>query len=120
MRVPLTPLLAVLCLCGWPATASEQGQSDARWLRPHRLLQTNLREIDATMDLDFEFSTMMCDRQFTRVSQFLKSKKPHLCTCTDTPTGVDVIRKESNSPLGRGTYFDSGGDEYEIVPFEYE
>jgi len=27
-------------------------QSDAWWLTPQRMLQTNLREIDATMDVD--------------------------------------------------------------------
>lgn len=35
------------------AAAAEQGQGgQGWWLTPHRMLQTNLREIDATMDLD--------------------------------------------------------------------
>jgi hypothetical protein len=54
-----------------------------------------------------EFTTTMCDRQFTRVNEFLKGKRPDLCICTYTSTGVDVIRKESNDALGQGTYFDT-------------
>ena len=54
-----------------------------------------------------EFTRMMSDRQFNRVNAFLKAKRPDLAICTYTPTGVDIIRKESNRPLGRGTYVDT-------------
>lgn len=54
-----------------------------------------------------DFVRTMKDRQFTKVQTFLKGKRPDLCICTYTTTGVDVIRKESNRPLGRGTYEDT-------------
>jgi len=54
-----------------------------------------------------EFTRMMSDKQFHRVNAFLKKKRPDLAICTYTSAGVDVIRKESNSPLGRGTYHDT-------------
>lgn len=54
-----------------------------------------------------EFTRMMSDRQFRRVNAFLKAKRPDLAICTYTSTGVDVIRKESNRPLGQGTYHDT-------------
>jgi len=49
----------------------------------------------------------MKDRQFRRVRDFLKRKRPGLAICTYTLEGVDVIRGESNSRLGRGTYHDT-------------
>jgi hypothetical protein len=54
-----------------------------------------------------EFTRFMSDKQFHRVHDFLKAKKPNLTICTYTTAGVDVIRKESNSALGRGTYYDT-------------
>ena len=54
-----------------------------------------------------EFTRMMIDRQFHRVNSFLKSKRPDLAICTYTSSGVDVIRKESNRPLGQGPYHDT-------------
>jgi hypothetical protein len=54
-----------------------------------------------------EFTQMMRDRQFRRVNALLKGKRPDLAICTYTSAGVDVIRKESNSALGRGTYHDT-------------
>ncbi len=47
-------LIAAFSLTGIESSALRAGptDSDAWWLRPHRLLQTNLREIDATMDTD--------------------------------------------------------------------
>lgn len=54
-----------------------------------------------------EFTRFMSDKQFHRVHDFLKAKKPNLAICTYTTAGVDVIRKESNSALGRGTYYDT-------------
>ena len=42
-----------LVLCFWMNhSAVADQQEGAWWLTPHRLLQTNLREIDATMDVD--------------------------------------------------------------------
>ena len=49
----------------------------------------------------------MKDRQFTKVHDFLKGKRPDLAICTYTLQGIDVIRKESNRPLGSGTYHDT-------------
>ena len=54
-----------------------------------------------------DFTRSMSDKQFHRVNNFLKVKKPKLTICTYTTAGVDVIRKESNSALGRGTYYDT-------------
>ena len=54
-----------------------------------------------------EFTRMMSDRQFHRVNAFLKAKRPDLAICTYTTAGVDIIRKESNTPLGEGTYADT-------------
>lgn len=54
-----------------------------------------------------EFTRMMSDKQFHRVNAFLKAKRPDLAICTYTSAGVDVIRKESNRPLGQGTYYDT-------------
>ncbi len=54
-----------------------------------------------------QFTRMMTDRQFRRVNEFLKAKRPDLAICTYTSTGVDVIRKESNRPLGQGPYHDT-------------
>jgi hypothetical protein len=54
-----------------------------------------------------EFTRRMKDRQFRRVRDFLKKKRPGLAICTYTLEGVDVIRSESNSRLGRGTYHDT-------------
>jgi len=54
-----------------------------------------------------EFTRMMTDRQFRRVNEFLKAKRPDLAICTYTSAGVDVIRKESNRPLGQGPYHDT-------------
>ncbi len=54
-----------------------------------------------------EFTRVMSDRQFNRVNAFLKAQRPALAICTYTATGVDIIRKESNTPLGEGTYADT-------------
>ena len=54
-----------------------------------------------------EFTNMMKEKQFHRVADFLKQKRPDLAICTYTSAGVDVIRKESNSALGLGTYHDT-------------
>jgi len=54
-----------------------------------------------------EFTRFMSDKQFHRVNDFLKAKRPNLAICTYTTAGVDVIRRESNSALGRGTYYDT-------------
>ena len=44
-------ILIMLC-CLWSSARAQQPDQDKWWLTPHRLLQTNLREIDATMDTD--------------------------------------------------------------------
>lgn len=54
-----------------------------------------------------EFTRFMSDKQFHRVHDFLKAKNPNLAICTYTMAGVDVIRRESNSALGRGAYYDT-------------
>lgn len=52
--LPRIVLVAVLALTSIqsPALRAQETESNAWWLTPHRLLQTNLREIDATMDVD--------------------------------------------------------------------
>jgi hypothetical protein len=47
-------LIAGVCLAGVASSAQSTAATDEPgwWLAPHRLLQTNLREIDATMDID--------------------------------------------------------------------
>lgn len=62
---------------------------------------------DDTYKKYVEFTNMMRDRQFLRVNEFLKGKRPDLCLCTYTSSGVDVIRKESNHALGQETYYDT-------------
>jgi hypothetical protein len=49
----LIPVIALAIICGvCPAARAEQAGQDKWWLKPQRMLQTNLREIDATMDID--------------------------------------------------------------------
>ncbi len=53
--VSLTLALSPICLAQTSSTdrqVVELPTDDEWWLRPHRMIQTNLREIDATMDLD--------------------------------------------------------------------
>lgn len=47
-------LIAAVTLTGMESSAqkTDSAESSDWWLRPHRLLQTNLREIDATMETD--------------------------------------------------------------------
>ena len=46
-------IVLTLVLCFWMNHSSVADQQEqAWWMTPHRLLQTNLREIDATMDVD--------------------------------------------------------------------
>ncbi len=47
-------LLTIVCLfCWYPANAVHgEDQPAPWWLKPNRMIQTNLREIDATMDID--------------------------------------------------------------------
>jgi hypothetical protein len=54
-----------------------------------------------------EFTGAMKDRQFLRVRDFIKAKRPDIVICTYTEQGVDVIRKESNHSLSEGTYMDT-------------
>jgi len=45
-------VISMMFCCLWSSTRANQTGQDKWWLTPHRLLQTNLREIDATMDTD--------------------------------------------------------------------
>jgi hypothetical protein len=54
-----------------------------------------------------EFCSQTIRDQFERVRALVKEKDPNLAICTYTADGVDVIRMESNTPQGRGTYEDS-------------
>jgi hypothetical protein len=45
----IVPCLVLMCTCASPGRAVEP---ERWWLQPQRILQTNLREIDATMNLD--------------------------------------------------------------------
>jgi hypothetical protein len=54
-----------------------------------------------------KFCRVTKDERFDAVRRFLKAKRPDLVICTYNREGVDVIRKESNSRLGRGTYHDT-------------
>ncbi len=38
---------------------------------------------------------------FRRVNEFIKSKRTDIAICTYIPAGVDIVRRESNSALGR-------------------
>lgn len=54
-----------------------------------------------------EFCSRTIRDQFERVQRLVKDTHPHVAICTYTSAGVDVIRSESNTPHGRGTYEDS-------------
>ena len=45
-------LLAIVSSNTSVSLAAEQAETPAWWLKPQRMIQTNLREIDATMDVD--------------------------------------------------------------------
>ncbi|MDT8300822.1 MAG: beta-galactosidase trimerization domain-containing protein [Sedimentisphaerales bacterium] len=51
-RWVLALVISMMFFCFWSSARAEQAGQDNWWLTPHRLLQTNLREIDATMDTD--------------------------------------------------------------------
>ena len=48
----LALFISIMVCCFGSSAWAEQTNQDKWWLTPHRLLQTNLREIDATMDTD--------------------------------------------------------------------
>jgi hypothetical protein len=54
-----------------------------------------------------EFCSRTIREQFERVQRLVKDKNPQVAICTYTADGVDVIRAESNTALGQGTYEDS-------------
>ena len=54
-----------------------------------------------------EFCSRTIRDQFERVQRLVKEKNPNVAICTYTSAGVDVIRSESNTPHGGGTYEDS-------------
>jgi len=70
-------------------------------------LPTTAEEENPTYKKYLQFTSKMKDRQFSRVNTFLKSKRASLGICTYTKEGIDIIRKESNSALGKGTYIDT-------------
>jgi len=49
---PVATIIVAFSLLSIPATLGTAGEIDRWWLEPQRMVQTNLREIDATMDLD--------------------------------------------------------------------
>jgi len=48
-----------------------------------------------------EFRRQTSDELFYRVNKFIKSKRKDIAVCTYIAAGVDIIRRESNSALGR-------------------
>jgi len=70
-------------------------------------LPASAEEDNPTYRKYLQFTQNMTDRQFRRVNTFLKSKRPNLGICTYTKEGIDIIRRESNSALGNGTYIDT-------------
>ncbi|UCC98931.1 MAG: hypothetical protein JSW66_03400 [Phycisphaerales bacterium] len=70
-------------------------------------LPPTVKEDDPAYRKYQQFTSKMKDRQFKRVNRLLKSKRPSLGICTYTKEGIDIIRQESNSALGRGTYMDT-------------
>ncbi len=53
MKTKRLVAIACLLLYLYPANAARcEDQPSDWWFKPHRMLQTNLREIDATMDID--------------------------------------------------------------------
>ena len=54
-----------------------------------------------------EFTRRTISEQFEKVNAFVKGKNPNLAICTYTESGVDVVRKESNSALDNWVYEES-------------
>ncbi|MBM4023972.1 MAG: hypothetical protein FJ280_00975 [Planctomycetes bacterium] len=54
-----------------------------------------------------EFTRRTIREQFEKVNAFVKGKNPNLAICTYTESGVDVVRKESNSALDNWVYEES-------------
>ena len=48
-----------------------------------------------------QFRRETSDELFHRVNQCIRAKRKDIAVCTYTAAGVDVIRRESNSALGR-------------------
>jgi len=51
-----------------------------------------------------EFTRRTISEQFEKVNAFVKGRNPGLAICTYTESGVDVVRKESNSALDNWVY----------------
>lgn len=64
-----------------------------------------------------EFCRETVDEQFTRVRDFVKAKRGDLAICTYTSEGIDIIRSESNTRLGEGTYADSEKAKYHLLAY---
>jgi hypothetical protein len=54
-----------------------------------------------------EFTGRSITEQFEKVNALVKGKNPNLAICTYTESGVDVVRKESNSALDNWVYEES-------------
>lgn len=70
-------------------------------------LPKDVREGGETWRRYEEFQRMTIAEQFTRVNGLIKARSSALAICTYTDAGVDLIRKESNTPLGRWLYDDT-------------
>jgi hypothetical protein len=86
-----------------------QSEACRKWFREY-----SGKELPARADRDDpvyrkyqEFCRATKDERFEQVRRFLKAKRPDLVICTYNRLGVDVIRAESNSRRGRGTYHDT-------------
>jgi hypothetical protein len=54
-----------------------------------------------------QFAGRTISEQFDKVNAFVKGKSPNLAICTYTESGVDVVRKESNTALDNWVYEES-------------
>jgi len=54
-----------------------------------------------------EFTRRTIREQFEKVNAFVKGRNPNLAICTYTESGVDVVRKESNSAMDNWVYEES-------------
>ncbi|MHB8897175.1 MAG: alpha-amylase family protein [Thermoguttaceae bacterium] len=70
-------------------------------------LPKNEQETTPATDNYKEFTRRTVTAQFEKVNAFVKGRNPNLAICTYTQSGVDVVRKESNSPLDEWVYEES-------------
>ena len=67
-------------------------------------LPKNEQETTPAAEKYKEFTRRTISEQFEKVNAFVKGKNPNLAICTYTESGVDVVRKESNSALDNWVY----------------